>query len=85
MKALTGRHLSPGIALNHLEELFNGQSNVHRKRGVTVFLVDEVDLLVTRNQQVKDTSSTGSLKVKVDFTRLVSCWMSCITNRSHTV
>jgi len=47
-------HLSPGVALSHLEELFNGQEGAVRKRGVTVVLVDEVDLLVTRNQQVRD-------------------------------
>lgn len=49
-EALTGRHFSPGIALAHLEELFTG-ARACRRRTTTVLLVDEMDLLVTRNQQ----------------------------------
>ena len=53
-------HLSPGVALSHLEELFSGQQGAGRRAGVTVVLVDEVDLLVTRNQQAS--FPTGGLE-----------------------
>ena len=57
MQALTGQYLSPGTALTHLEELFGGGGGgggqAARRRGVTVVLIDEMDLLMTRNQQVR--------------------------------
>lgn len=59
-QALTGIHVSPGLALSHLEELFSGHVGIRRRRGVTVMLVDEVDLLVTRNQQVNTSSESDN-------------------------
>jgi Cdc6-like AAA superfamily ATPase len=65
MQALTGEHLSPGVALTHLEELFNSQEGSNRKKGgVTVVLVDEVDLLVTRNQQVRPSAAGPLLRME---------------------
>lgn len=54
VQALTGEHLSPGAAGQRLEEMFLGKQG--RKSAasgsVTIVLVDEMDLLVTRNQTV---------------------------------
>jgi origin recognition complex subunit 1 len=48
-EALTGSHASPSRAADLLENYF---SSSQRTRQVTVLLVDELDLLVTRNQSV---------------------------------
>ena len=67
VQALTGQYLSPGTALTHLEELFGGGGGggqMARRRGVTVVLIDEMDLLMTRNQQV---SATAGASVQPTF------------------
>lgn len=52
MQALTGKHASPAAAAEHLEKLFSEGGKSDSKR-VTVLLVDEMDLLITKKQQVK--------------------------------
>ena len=51
MQALTGKHASPAAAAKHLEQMFSEDSKAESKR-VTVLLVDEMDLLITKKQQV---------------------------------
>ena len=51
MQALTGKHASPAAAAEHLEKLFSEGGNGDSRR-VTVLLVDEMDLLITKKQQV---------------------------------
>ena len=51
MQALTGKHASPAAAAEHLEKLFSEGGKVDSRR-VTVLLVDEMDLLITKKQQV---------------------------------
>lgn len=54
-EAMTGEHLGPKSAVNALEELFleGGSASGGRARGgVTLVLVDEMDLLLTRKQKV---------------------------------
>ena len=50
-QALTGKHASPAAAAEHLEKLFS-EGAKHEGRRVTVLLVDEMDLLITKKQQV---------------------------------
>ncbi len=50
-QALTGKHASPAAAAEHLERMFSEDSKTESKR-VTVLLVDEMDLLITKKQQV---------------------------------
>lgn len=52
---MTGEHLGPKSAVNALEELFlEGKSarGGRAREGVTLVLVDEMDLLLTRKQKV---------------------------------
>ncbi|KAK9805893.1 hypothetical protein WJX73_002145 [Symbiochloris irregularis] len=58
-EALTGERAGTRTALNALEEMFRGSGQQQQRRGpagqpapVTVVLLDEMDLLVTRNQTV---------------------------------
>ena len=68
VQALTGQYLSPGTALTHLEELFGGGGGqAVRRRGVTVVLLDEMDLLMTRNQQVIASAGTSMVAVEAAF------------------
>lgn len=53
MQALTGQHCSPGVALLHLDKMFNGSERRVQRKGTTVVLLDEMDMLVTRSQQVE--------------------------------
>ena len=53
MQALTGKHASPAAAAEHLEKLFSEGGNGDSRR-VTVLLVDEMDLLITKKQQVQN-------------------------------
>jgi hypothetical protein len=54
-QGMTGRHLGPKSAVVALEELFleGGVSQNGRVReGITLVLIDEMDLLLTRKQKV---------------------------------
>ena len=51
VQALTGQHLSPAVALGRLEDMFDGNAP-KRQQPMTIILADEIDMLVTRNQQV---------------------------------
>ncbi|KAK9830101.1 hypothetical protein WJX72_009780 [[Myrmecia] bisecta] len=51
-EALTGQHLSPGSAVSALEEMFSTGARSGPGKQVTVVLVDEMDLLVTKKQTV---------------------------------
>ena len=50
-QALTGKHASPAAAAEHLEKTFSEGAKQEGRR-VTVLLVDEMDLLITKKQQV---------------------------------
>lgn len=50
-QALTGKQASPAAAAEHLEKMFS-EGAKHEGRRVTVLLVDEMDLLITKKQQV---------------------------------
>lgn len=55
MQALTGNHVGPATAAASLEELFSsggGGGRAGTSKRVTVLLVDEMDLLVTKKQTV---------------------------------
>jgi len=54
LQALTGKHASPAAAAEHLEKIFSEGGKAESKR-VTVLLVDEMDLLITKKQQVRHT------------------------------
>ena len=51
MQALTAKHASPAAAAEHLEKLFSEGGKADSRR-VTVLVVDEMDLLITKKQQV---------------------------------
>ncbi len=53
-QALTGKHASPATAAEQLEAMFSGgvRGTAAPKR-VTVVLVDEMDLLITKKQQAR--------------------------------
>ncbi|CAL8469764.1 g9306 [Coccomyxa elongata] len=51
-RALTGKHASPATAAEQLEALFSGGVCGAAPKRVTVVLVDEMDLLITKKQQV---------------------------------
>jgi hypothetical protein len=51
LQALTGKHASPAAAAEHLEKMFSEEVK-HESSRVTVLLVDEMDLLITKKQQV---------------------------------
>ena len=59
MQALTGERAGTRTALNALEEMFRGTGQQQRRGNagqaapMTVVLLDEMDLLVTRNQTVR--------------------------------
>ena len=56
MQALTGNHVGPATAAASLEEIFSGGGGGGRggtSKRVTVLLVDEMDLLVTKKQTVR--------------------------------
>ena len=55
MQALTGNHVGPTTAAASLEEMFSsggGGGRAGTSKRVTVLLVDEMDLLVTKKQTV---------------------------------
>ena len=55
MQALTGNHVGPATAAASLEEMFSsggGGGRAGTSKRVTVLLVDEMDLLVTKKQTV---------------------------------
>lgn len=53
VQALTGKHASPASAAEHLEAMYSGGgSGGGGSSRVTVLLVDEMDLLITKKQQV---------------------------------
>ncbi len=56
MQALTGRHVSPASAAQLLEEMFGsgrrGSGGGGGGARMTVVLVDEMDVLITRQQKV---------------------------------
>ena len=55
MQALTGNHVGPTTAAAALEEMFSsggGGGRAGTSKRVTVLLVDEMDLLVTKKQTV---------------------------------
>ena len=51
-QGLVGERRSPGASLKALEARFAGQGQRRAER-MTIVLVDEIDLLVTRNQSVR--------------------------------
>lgn len=52
-QALTGKHASPATAAEQLEALFSGGVCGAAPKRVTVVLVDEMDLLITKKQQAR--------------------------------
>ncbi len=53
-QAMTGEHLGPKSACAALEELFlGGRRRGGAQDGVTLVLIDEMDLLLTRKQKVR--------------------------------
>lgn len=54
-QGMTGRHLGPKSAVAALEELFLGAGasrDGRAREGITLVLIDEMDLLLTRKQKV---------------------------------
>ena len=51
-QALTGHHVGPTTAATSLEEMFSSGGRAGTSKRVTVLLVDEMDLLVTKKQTV---------------------------------
>lgn len=52
LQALTGQQYCPAAAITHLESMFAGNESGLKKRSRAIVLLDEMDLLVTRNQGV---------------------------------
>lgn len=52
VQALTGNHVGPTTAAALLEEMFSSGGRAGTSKRVTVLLVDEMDLLVTKKQTV---------------------------------
>lgn len=57
-QALTGKHASPATAAEQLEALFSGGVRGAGPKRVTVVLVDEMDLLITKKQQARILTAT---------------------------
>lgn len=58
-QGLVGERRSPGASLKALEARFAGQGSRRAER-MTIVLVDEIDLLVTRNQSVRPYNAGAS-------------------------
>ena len=57
-QALTGKHASPATAAEQLEAMFSGGvCGASAPKRVTVVLVDEMDLLITKKQQASNPAS----------------------------
>lgn len=56
-QALTGYHLGPQKSLAALEEIFSAGGRRDSTSRVTVLLLDEMDLLLTRTQAVRFSST----------------------------
>ena len=53
-QALTGKHASPATAAEQLEAMYSGGAHgSSAPKRVTVVLVDEMDLLITKKQQAR--------------------------------
>lgn len=71
-QALTGHHLGPPRSLAALEEIFSVRGRAENASRVTVVLLDEMDLLLTKNQAVRSSGyrtlllAVGGLAVAVD-------------------
>lgn len=51
---MTGNHVSPANAEQLLDDMFTGGGSQRRGAAPTVLLVDEMDLLLTKNQRVRE-------------------------------
>jgi origin recognition complex subunit 1 len=62
---LAGQRLGPGRALAALEAMFGvgSSSSSTSRRGMTLLVVDEIDVLITRDQSVRHSWSLGTLCV----------------------
>ena len=85
---MTGRHLGPKSAVAALEELFlgDGASRDGRVReGITLVLIDELDLLLTRKQKVRRPECSSKWSEAVAETHLAcklkAGWVWCSTRQ----
>ena len=78
VQSLTGERRSPGAALKVLEERYrpHGPPNKGSER-MAVVLVDEVDLLVTKNQSVRALPDLGGPRVAL-WLSMGMCWILCL-------
>ena len=82
MQALTGKQVSPAAAVDALEQMFtpcsgggDGKAGGEGARRVTVVLVDEMDLLITKKQQARLPGPACITCVSPSCAMLVVCQM----------